>query len=102
MATKKLIIEQMKRLASVHRINLTEDLVNEYFHVLGACLPDDLETAVNEMIASNKYFPKVAEIWEASEKALINRLRTKHGANVNICDPVEIKRHDYKTYAEEA
>ena len=102
MATKKIVTEQMARLASVHRVNLSEGLVNEYFHVLGACLPDDLETAVNEMIASNKYFPKVAEIWEASEKALINRLRTKHGDNVNICDPVEIKRHDYKTYAEEA
>lgn len=102
MATKKIVTEQMARLVSVHRVNLSEGLVNEYFHVLGACLPEDLETAVNEMIASNKYFPKVAEIWEASEKALINRLRTKHGNNVNICEPVEKQRHDYRSYAEDA
>ena len=52
------------------------------------------------MIAKNKYFPKVAEIWESSEKALLNRLRIKHGANVNVCDPVERVRHDYRSYAE--
>jgi len=102
MATKQFVLEQMTRLSMAHRVKLDEALVSEYYAVLGACLPEDLKTAVSEMIAGNKYFPKVAELWQASEQALIRRLSIKHGReNINIAGTDRIK-HDYRSYIEEA
>jgi hypothetical protein len=102
MATKEYIVSQLKRLATVHQnISITPDMINEYVEVLSACLPEDLKTATDEMIADNKYFPKVAEIWQASEQALIRRLTAKHGANINKSDNVQWVRHDYRSYLEE-
>jgi hypothetical protein len=102
MATKELVFEQITRLSRAHRVKLDEALVHEYYKVLGACLPEDLISAADEMIANNKYFPKVAEIWQASENALIRRLTVKHGANVNISGNVQRAQHDYRSYAEDA
>ena len=102
MATKKVVTEQLARLAVVHRVKLEEALVSEYYHVLGACLPEDLKYAVSEMIAGNKYFPKVAELWQASEQALIRRLSAKHGDSVNTFNKVDKVKHDYRSYIEEA
>jgi hypothetical protein len=105
MATKEYIVSQLKRLATVHQnISITPDMINEYVEVLSACLPEDLKNGTDEMIANNKYFPKVAEIWQASEKAMLTRLELKHGkGNANITQNVVKKQyHGYQTYLEEA
>lgn len=105
MATKELIIGQLKRLAAVHQnVKITPEMISEYVEVLGACLPEDLESATNEMIANNKYFPKIAEIWQASERALLERLERVHGRGManKLMMVSEKVNHDYRSYAEEA
>ena len=102
MATKEFVAQQLRRLVDVHRMRLETALFEEYYNVLGACLSEDLKTATDEMIADNKYFPKVAELWQASEQALIRRLTIKHGANINKSVNVQRVRHEYRSYAEDA
>lgn len=79
MATKKLIIEQMTLLATAHRIKLNEEMVKVYYSVLDICLPGYLIDAVRNLLGSNKFFPKPAEILQAHEMAMLSAIETRVG-----------------------
>ena len=58
---------------------LTQEMLDDYYAVLEACLPEYLERGVFNLLASSKYFPKPAEILQAHETAMLDVIEAKYG-----------------------
>ena len=80
MATKQLVMEQLKKLSRHHpQYQLTPEMLDDYYEVLDVCLPEYLQTAVKNLLQSSKYFPKPAELLQAHELAMLDKLEAKWG-----------------------
>jgi len=81
MATKQIVMQQMQRLSRHHpQYKLTPEMLDDYYSVLNVCLPEYLETGVQNLLATSKYFPKPAEVLQAHETAMLQALEMKNGA----------------------
>lgn len=54
-------------------------MLDDYYSVLDVCLPEYLVAAVQNILATSKYFPKPAEILQAHEDAMLQSLETQYG-----------------------
>jgi len=84
MANREMIFNELQRLADVHRTKLNESLFDEYFDSLCQYDPEDLKNGIKKLVTTTKWFPKIPEIIEAVEEAIITRLITVYGrGNMN-------------------
>ena len=80
MATKELVMKQIQKLMRHHpQYKLTPEMLDDYYEVLDVCLPEYLETGVRNLLATFKYFPKPAEILQAHDNAMLDRIESRMG-----------------------
>jgi hypothetical protein len=80
MATKELVTKQMQKLIRHHpQYKLTPELLDGYYEILDVCIPEYLTTAVTNILATSKYFPKPAEILQAHEIVMLETIEVRTG-----------------------
>lgn len=78
--TRAEFAREMARLAAAYRTDVSEATATLYFEILGGLDARDLADAVRDHVTCCKWFPQVAELFDAADTFKQERLRVEREA----------------------